>query len=74
MHLSKAGVIIGVILTVGRKRCTRSVETAKAIIEVDGLVKKYGSFTAVNGVRFQVMEGEVFGLGPMVPEKQPRWK
>jgi ABC-2 type transport system ATP-binding protein len=41
------------------------VSTAKAVIEVDGLVKKYGNFTAVNGVRFEVMEGEVFGLlGP----------
>ncbi|WP_261304270.1 ABC transporter ATP-binding protein [Paenibacillus andongensis] len=36
-----------------------------AIIEVDGLVKRYGKFTAVNGINFQVREGEVFGLlGP----------
>jgi ABC-2 type transport system ATP-binding protein len=35
------------------------------IIEADGLVKRYGDFTAVKGVRFSVMEGEVFGLlGP----------
>ncbi|SEF81976.1 ABC transporter ATP-binding protein [Paenibacillus sp. UNC499MF] len=35
------------------------------LIDVDGLVKTYGSFTAVNGVRFQVRKGEVFGLlGP----------
>jgi len=38
---------------------------ANAIIEVEGLVKRYGNFTAVNGVDFQVREGEVFGLlGP----------
>ncbi|WP_338789460.1 ABC transporter ATP-binding protein [Metabacillus sp. FJAT-53654] len=34
-------------------------------IEVDGLVKKYGDFTAVNDVKFTVNTGEVFGLlGP----------
>ena len=36
-----------------------------AIIEVKNLVKKYGSFTAVNGVSFSVEKGETFGiLGP----------
>lgn len=35
------------------------------IIVVKDLVKKYGDFTAVNGVSFDVVEGEVFGiLGP----------
>ncbi|MBW7476579.1 ABC transporter ATP-binding protein [Paenibacillus oenotherae] len=35
------------------------------IIEVDGLVKRYGTFTAVNGIQFQVKRGEIFGLlGP----------
>jgi ABC-2 type transport system ATP-binding protein len=34
-------------------------------IEVRNLVKKFGEFTAVNGVSFDVDEGEVFGLlGP----------
>jgi len=34
-------------------------------IEVKGLVKKFGSFTAVNGIFFNVKEGEIFGfLGP----------
>ncbi len=36
-----------------------------AIIEVDGLVKRYGGHTAVNGVSFAVEQGEIFGiLGP----------
>jgi ABC-2 type transport system ATP-binding protein len=36
-----------------------------AIIEVNGLVKRYGDFTAVNGISFRVEEGEIFGLlGP----------
>jgi ABC-2 type transport system ATP-binding protein len=36
-----------------------------AIIEVDGLVKRYGEHTAVNGVGFTVEPGEIFGiLGP----------
>lgn len=35
------------------------------MIQVNGLVKRYGKFTAVEGVKFQVQKGEVFGLlGP----------
>jgi len=35
------------------------------IIEVENLVKKYGPLTAVDGVSFDVNEGEIFGfLGP----------
>jgi ABC-2 type transport system ATP-binding protein len=34
-------------------------------IEVDHIVKKYGNFTAVDDVSFDVKEGEIFGLlGP----------
>lgn len=36
-----------------------------AIIEVDGLVKRYGEHTVVDGVSFAVEPGEIFGiLGP----------
>lgn len=36
-----------------------------AIIEVEGLVKRYGDHTAVDGVSLAVEEGEIFGiLGP----------
>ena len=31
-------------------------------IEVNNLVKKFGSFTAVNGISFNVKEGEIFGF------------
>jgi ABC-2 type transport system ATP-binding protein len=35
------------------------------ILEVKNLVKKYGDFTAVNGISFDVKEGEIFSLlGP----------
>ncbi len=35
------------------------------MIQVEGLVKKYGSFTAVDGVSFDVPKGEIHGfLGP----------
>ncbi len=38
---------------------------ADAIIKVNKLVKKYGEFTAVKGISFEVKEGEIFGLlGP----------
>lgn len=36
-----------------------------SIISVKNLVKKYGNFTAVNNISFEVQEGEIFGLlGP----------
>ncbi len=35
------------------------------VIEVDGLVKRYGALTAVDGVSFEVHSGEIFGMvGP----------
>lgn len=37
----------------------------EAVIEVEQLVKRFGHFTAVNGVSFSVRRGEIFGfLGP----------
>jgi len=39
--------------------------TPKPIISVEHLVKKFGDFTAVNDISFEVKKGEVFGiLGP----------
>ena len=36
-----------------------------AAIEIDGLTRKFGDFTAVDGVSFSVRQGEIFGfLGP----------
>src|SRR2546430_8030977 len=41
-------------------------------IEVNNIVKKFGDFTAVNGVSFAVEEGEIFGLlGPNGAGKSP---
>lgn len=40
-------------------------EQSEHIIEVQGLRKRYGTFTAVDGIDFQVRRGEIFGLlGP----------
>lgn len=37
----------------------------EVMVDVKDLVKRYGSFTAVKGVKFQVEKGEIFGLlGP----------
>jgi ABC-2 type transport system ATP-binding protein len=42
-----------------------SARSGPPAIEVNHIVKKYGDFTAVNDVSFQVEEGEIFGLlGP----------
>src|SRR5688572_15309483 len=39
--------------------------TVAPIVQVQGLVKRFGDFTAVNGIDFAVMPGECFGiLGP----------
>ena len=39
--------------------------SATPAILAEGLVRKFGDFTAVDGVSFQVAPGEVFGfLGP----------
>src|SRR6187401_1793384 len=36
-----------------------------SILEVQNLVKKYGDFTAVKGISFDIKEGEIFSLlGP----------
>ena len=41
------------------------VASMTAAIEVRDLVKRFGTFTAVNGVSFSVADGEIFGLlGP----------
>lgn len=38
---------------------------SEAVISIQGLVKRYGAFTAVNGLNMEVARGEVFGLlGP----------
>ncbi len=37
----------------------------RTVIETQDLIKKYGDFTAVNGLNLQIREGEIFGfLGP----------
>ena len=39
--------------------------TTESVVEVEGLTKKFGAFTAVDGVSFSIRRGEVFGfLGP----------
>jgi ABC-2 type transport system ATP-binding protein len=42
-----------------------AVMNKNIMVDVKGLVKQYGSFTAVKGISFQVEKGEIFGLlGP----------
>ncbi len=37
-------------------------ETSEVVVSVSGLVKKFGDFTAVEDIAFQVRRGEIFGL------------
>ncbi len=44
-----------------------------AILEARDLVKRFGDVTAVDGVSFEIEEGEVFGLlGPNGAARPPR--
>jgi ABC-type histidine transport system ATPase subunit len=49
-----------------------------AIIEVDGLVGRYGDHTVVNGVGFTGEQGEIFGCGtgssPAIPRCLSRFQ
>lgn len=46
-------------------RVSRNAADSAPAIEVRGLTKRFGRFTAVNGVSFEVPRGEIFGfLGP----------
>jgi len=47
-----------------KKAATEDAESHKAI-KVENIVKRYGDFTAVDGISFDVADGEIFGLlGP----------
>jgi ABC-2 type transport system ATP-binding protein len=52
----------------GERNVTERVQDAPnqpSLIEIDGLTKRFGAFTAVDNVSFQVRRGEVLGfLGP----------
>jgi ABC-2 type transport system ATP-binding protein len=49
----------------GERRLTNRVDDASALIEIEGLTKRFGAFTAVDNLSFQVRRGEVLGfLGP----------
>lgn len=37
-------------------------DTSEVVVSVSGLVKKFGDFTAVEDIAFQVRRGEIFGL------------
>src|SRR5687768_10454425 len=42
-----------------------SLTSQPPIIDIQGLVKRYGAFTAVDGINLAVENGEIFGiLGP----------
>jgi len=46
-----------------------------AVIEVEGLVRRFGDFTAVDGIDFAVRRGEIFGLlGPNGAGKSTTFK
>ncbi len=49
----------------GRQDPAGDARSAGPAVEVEGLVKRFGAFTAVDGISFSVPRGEIFGfLGP----------
>jgi len=47
------------------KKAAEKTEKQNAAIKVENIVKRYGDFTAVDGISFEVADGEIFGLlGP----------
>lgn len=66
IHVLIAGVGLRKIVKPNIRKGTmaKKARTTQAI-SVDKLVKRYGNFTAVDGISFNVREGEIFGLlGP----------
>ena len=41
---------------------TKVADSAQAVLVADGLTRRFGDFTAVDHVSFQVRRGEVFGF------------
>jgi ABC-2 type transport system ATP-binding protein len=56
-RLEDQAVIISPDCVAGKKTATSEV-----VVSVSGLVKKFGDFTAVEDIGFQVRRGEIFGL------------
>ena len=55
--------------TAGARRAATSPDSSRAgtaaVTAVSGLIKRYGEFTAVNGIDLTVYDGEIFGIpGP----------
>jgi len=50
-----------VVVSSGRST-RKKLDTSEVIVSVSGLVKKFGDFTAVENISFQVRRGEIFGL------------
>jgi ABC-2 type transport system ATP-binding protein len=53
----------------------RDIGSAPAVVKVDGLVRTFGDFTAVDRISFSVRRGEIFGLlGPNGAGKSTTFK
>ena len=53
------------LATGSRRLESTSIESRPAAVEVCGLTKAYGDLVAVDGVSFEVAQGEIFAfLGP----------
>jgi ABC-2 type transport system ATP-binding protein len=61
----RAGKAPAEILSAGAPESDARRNQGEAVIEVAGLVRKFGDFTAVDSIDFEVKRGEIFGLlGP----------
>ncbi len=56
-------------------RTSIAEQRSEAVVEAQGLTKKFGSFTAVDNITFSVQRGEIFGmLGPNGAGKSTTFK
>ena len=58
----KLGRQPGVVTSSDTKSVTQEPGKGEVVVSVSGLIKKFGEFTAVQDVGFQVRRGEIFGL------------
>ena len=71
----QTGKVSTAVLPPGQPSDNERAVNAEPVIQVTGLVRKFGDFVAVDGIGFSVQKGEIFGLlGPNGAGKSTTFK